>query len=100
MLKVFDSLPARISEDMRNDRRPRAVVRNQARSSSSTCSRTLPIARSTSVRPISTPSAPNGLLFYQPDPATDRFPLALISPSSEKTISSTLGELPGATPGF
>ena len=33
---------------------------------------------------------------YQPDPATERFPLALISPSSEQTISSTLGELPGA----
>ena len=30
---------------------------------------------------------------YQPDPATDRYPLALISPSSDHTISSTLGEL-------
>jgi anaerobic selenocysteine-containing dehydrogenase len=38
--------------------------------------------------------APLGLYTYQPDPATDRFPLALISPSSDKTISSTLGELP------
>ncbi len=37
--------------------------------------------------------APAGLYGYQPDPATDRFPLALISPASEKTISSTLGEL-------
>ena len=39
-------------------------------------------------------SAPMGLYRYQPDPATDRYPLALISPSSERTISSTLGELP------
>ena len=39
-------------------------------------------------------SAPMGLYRFQPDPATDRFPLALISPSSERTISSTLGELP------
>ena len=30
---------------------------------------------------------------YQPDPATAEYPLALISPASEKTISSTLGEL-------
>jgi anaerobic selenocysteine-containing dehydrogenase len=30
---------------------------------------------------------------YQPDPGTTEFPLALISPSSTKTISSTLGEL-------
>ncbi len=39
-------------------------------------------------------SAPLGLYRYQADPATDRYPLALISPSSDRTISSTLGELP------
>ena len=38
-------------------------------------------------------SAPVGLYVYQPDPATDRYPLALISPASSRTISSTLGEL-------
>src|SRR5262245_23308342 len=37
--------------------------------------------------------APAGLYGYQPDPETDAYPLALISPASEKTISSTLGEL-------
>jgi anaerobic selenocysteine-containing dehydrogenase len=37
--------------------------------------------------------APRGMYGYQPDPATDQFPLALISPATEKTISSTLGEL-------
>jgi len=37
--------------------------------------------------------APAGLYGYQADPATENFPLALISPASEKTISSTLGEL-------
>ena len=39
-------------------------------------------------------SAPIGLYRFQPDPATERYPLALISPASERTISSTLGELP------
>ncbi|MEO8260166.1 MAG: molybdopterin-dependent oxidoreductase [Acidobacteriota bacterium] len=39
-------------------------------------------------------SAPLGLYRFQPDPATDRFPLTLISPASDRTISSTLGELP------
>jgi anaerobic selenocysteine-containing dehydrogenase len=39
-------------------------------------------------------SSPMGLYRFQPDPATERYPLALISPSSERTISSTLGELP------
>ena len=37
--------------------------------------------------------APLGLYGYQADPASDRYPLALISPASERTISSTLGEL-------
>jgi anaerobic selenocysteine-containing dehydrogenase len=39
-------------------------------------------------------TAPLGLYQFQPDPGTDRYPLALISPASERTISSTLGELP------
>ncbi len=39
-------------------------------------------------------SAPMGLYRFQPDPATDAYPLTLISPASERTISSTLGELP------
>jgi anaerobic selenocysteine-containing dehydrogenase len=39
-------------------------------------------------------SAPLGLYRYQPDPGTERYPLALISPASERTISSILGELP------
>ena len=38
--------------------------------------------------------APLGLYTYQPDPSTERFPLTLISPASDRTISSTLGELP------
>jgi anaerobic selenocysteine-containing dehydrogenase len=37
--------------------------------------------------------APAGLYGYQPDPATEAFPLALISPATEKSISSTLAEL-------
>ncbi len=37
--------------------------------------------------------APAGLYAFQPDPATDEYPLALISPASEKTVSSMLGEL-------
>jgi anaerobic selenocysteine-containing dehydrogenase len=38
--------------------------------------------------------APLGLYRFQPDPGSDAFPLALISPASDRTISSTLGELP------
>lgn len=38
-------------------------------------------------------NAPEGLYGYQTDPATERYPLALISPATEKSISSTLAEL-------
>jgi anaerobic selenocysteine-containing dehydrogenase len=38
--------------------------------------------------------APGGLYTYRPDPATAAHPLALISPASERSISSTLAELP------
>jgi anaerobic selenocysteine-containing dehydrogenase len=39
-------------------------------------------------------SAPMGLYRFQPDPASEQYPLTLISPASERTISSTLGQLP------
>ena len=35
-----------------------------------------------------------GLYVYQPDPGTQEYPLALISPASDRTISSTLAEIP------
>jgi anaerobic selenocysteine-containing dehydrogenase len=41
-------------------------------------------------------TAPAGLYRFQSDPSTEAFPLALISPASDRTISSTLGELPRA----
>jgi anaerobic selenocysteine-containing dehydrogenase len=37
--------------------------------------------------------APYGLYFFQEEPASDRYPLALISPSTNRTISSTFGQL-------
>jgi anaerobic selenocysteine-containing dehydrogenase len=39
-------------------------------------------------------ASPAGLYAYQTDPATTDFPLALISPASDRSISSTLAELP------
>jgi anaerobic selenocysteine-containing dehydrogenase len=41
--------------------------------------------------------APMGLYAYQPDPATARHPLALISPANDKAISSSLYELVSRT---
>ena len=39
-------------------------------------------------------TAPAGLYGYQADPGTAQFPLTLISPASERTVSSMLSELP------
>jgi anaerobic selenocysteine-containing dehydrogenase len=39
-------------------------------------------------------STPLGLYGYQPDPSTAEYPLTLISPASDRTISSMLSELP------
>jgi anaerobic selenocysteine-containing dehydrogenase len=44
-------------------------------------------------------AAPAGLYGYLPDPSTAEAPLALISPASSHTISSTFGQLvPGQVP--
>jgi anaerobic selenocysteine-containing dehydrogenase len=37
--------------------------------------------------------APYGLYAFQADPASERYPLALISPATSRTISSTFGQL-------
>ncbi len=37
--------------------------------------------------------APEGLYAYRDDPATERAPLALISPATSRTVSSTFGQL-------
>lgn len=37
--------------------------------------------------------APHGLYAFQTDPGTRRFPLVLVSPATERTISSTFGQL-------
>jgi anaerobic selenocysteine-containing dehydrogenase len=42
--------------------------------------------------------APLGLYGFQPEPGSDAYPLALISPASDRTINSTLGELPRPMP--
>lgn len=92
LVRVLGGLPGTIGEDLRNGTRP---------------------APPFGTRPIqfvdvfpNTPNrkvdlfpealeieAPLGLFRYRPDPATERYPLALISPASDQTISSTLGEL-------
>jgi anaerobic selenocysteine-containing dehydrogenase len=95
LLRVLDSLPGTIGSDLRDGRRPVPpfgdapiqfvdVFPNTADHKVDLFPESLEKA------------APLGLYRYQADPATERYPLTLISPASERTISSTLGELPRA----
>jgi anaerobic selenocysteine-containing dehydrogenase len=92
LVRVLGSLPGTIGDDLRNDKRPVPSFGEKP-------IQFVDVFPNTSDRKVDLfpealdRSAPIGLYRYQPDPATDRYPLALISPASEQTISSTLGEL-------
>jgi anaerobic selenocysteine-containing dehydrogenase len=93
LLRVLDSLPGTIGDDLRNGRPP-------APSFGGAPIQFVDVFPNTTDRKVDLfpealeTAAPLGLYRFQPDPATDRYPLTLISPASERTISSTLGELP------
>jgi len=93
MLRVLDQLPRTIGSDLRGGRTPTPPFGERP-------IQFVDVFPKTSDRKVDLfpaafeSSAPMGLYRFQPDPATDRYPLALISPASERTISSTLGELP------
>jgi len=93
MLKVFDTLPGTIGNDLRDGASPTPPFGEAPVQFVDV----FPITpdRKVNLFPEALESeAPIGLYRFQPDPGSDRYPLALISPSSERTISSTLGELP------
>jgi anaerobic selenocysteine-containing dehydrogenase len=93
MLDVLARLPGRVGEDLRehgaatppHDGRPVQFVDVTPRT---------PDGKVDLFPEALDREAPAGLYAYQPDPATPDAPLALISPASERTISSTLSELP------
>ena len=91
--RVSMRCPATIGADLGAGKRPyrRSATR---RSNSWTSFRTRPTERSTCSRPRSKPARRWGCIGSSRIPATERYPLALISPASDRTISSTLGELP------
>jgi anaerobic selenocysteine-containing dehydrogenase len=92
MLKVMGELPASVSDALRNETRPEPEYGTAPIQFVDVFPRT-PDRRVDLFPDALEREAPLGLYTYQPDPATAEWPLALISPSTEKTISSTLGEL-------
>jgi len=92
MMKILNDLPDSIGEALKQQGRPEPPCGFAPVQFVDVFPRT-PDARVNLFPDRLEREAPRGLYAYQDDPATDQFPLALISPSSEKTISSTLGEL-------
>ena len=92
LVRVLGSLPGTIGDDLRNDKRPVPLFGEKP-------IQFVDVFPHTSDRKVDLfpealdRSAPIGLYRYQPIPRPT-VPLALISPASEQTISSTLGELP------
>jgi anaerobic selenocysteine-containing dehydrogenase len=95
LVRVLDSLPGRIGSDLRDGTPPSPPFGFRPIQFVDVFPNT-PDKKVDLFPPALAAASLAGLYAYQPDPATDRYPLALISPSSERTISSTLGELPRA----
>lgn len=92
MLAVLAGLPAPVGDALRNGQRPEPPFGLAPVQFVDVFPRT-PDSRINLFPDALESEAPLGLYTYQPDPATDEFPLALISPSNDKMISSSLGEL-------
>ncbi len=93
LLRVLDQLPDTIGTDLRAGVRPTpsfgAAPIQFVDVFPNTTDRKVNLFDETLDR-----SAPMGLYAFRPEEVDPRYPLALISPASERTISSTLGELP------
>ncbi len=92
LVRVLDDLPGTIGADLRAGKRPLPPFGDKPIQFVDVFPNTVDRKVDLFAEALDQ-TAPDGLYRFQPDPGTDRFPLALISPSSDRTISSTLGEL-------
>ena len=93
LVTVLNSLPGSVGADMRADIPPTAPGGNRPVQFVDVFPKTP--NRKVDLFPAAYENeAPMGLYAFQPDPASEKYPLALISPSSDRTINSTLGQLP------
>jgi anaerobic selenocysteine-containing dehydrogenase len=93
LVNILDGLPGSVGADLRADASPKPPFGTQPVQFVDV----FPNTPDRKVNLFPAPyeaEAPLGLYTFQPDPATEKYPLALISPSSERTINSTLGQLP------
>ena len=92
MLQVLDGLPTPHGDELRQDSKAKAPFNGRPVQFADVLPRT-PDHKVHLFPEALNREAPMGLYGFQPDPATEQYPLALISPASERTVSSTLGEL-------
>ncbi|MGE0450411.1 MAG: molybdopterin-dependent oxidoreductase [Vicinamibacterales bacterium] len=96
LLRVLDELPGPIGAGLKDDTRPSPPFGTTAPIQFVDVFPNTP-GRKVDLCPAALESeSRSGLYVYIADPGNERYPLALISPASDRTISSTLGELPGA----
>jgi anaerobic selenocysteine-containing dehydrogenase len=93
LVNVLDSLPGSVGADLRADIEPTAPCGPTPIQFVDVLPNT-PDGKVNLFPAEYDAEAPLGLYAFQPDPATAMYPLALISPTSERTINSTLGQLP------
>lgn len=94
MLAVINAMPGTIGDQLRDGRRPAPPFGTRPIQFGDVYPNTADRRVDLCPTDLDATSAA-GLYAYLPDPASGEYPLALISPSSERTISSTLGELHG-----
>lgn len=92
LLQVLGELPGGIGDDLRNERNPTPSFGLTPVQFVDVFPRTGDGKVDLFPAALEAESAA-GLYVYLDDRADDRYPLALISPSSDRTVSSTLGEL-------
>ena len=92
LLTVLDGLPGRMGQDLRDGASPVAAFGRRPVQFVDVFPLT-PDRKVNLFPDALEKTAPLGLYRYQADPATVAYPLTLISPASDRTISSTLGEL-------
>ncbi|MDP1571354.1 MAG: molybdopterin-dependent oxidoreductase [Vicinamibacterales bacterium] len=93
MIGILGELPAQMAEDLRAGQMPAPPNGSRPVQFVDVFPRT-PDRKAHLCDEALDREAPLGLYAFQPDPATEAHPLALISPASDRTINSTLGELP------
>jgi anaerobic selenocysteine-containing dehydrogenase len=93
LVQVLDQLPGTIGDDLRHQRMPEPAC-GKAPVQFVDVLPSTPDGKVNLFPDALERDSKAGLYRYLPDPASDRYPLALISPASDRTISSTLGELP------